>query len=555
MENRCSNSFAASLQALLAALLSGMAQLALCKHGLVGVVIIACIAPFSLTTCGVVLLGALAATLWPFWRQQDMRLLSSGWYGVNGALWGFLVDWHLVNPLGAILVTLLGAWIMALILDQIVLPLGDAPLNLQPLTLPFILLAIPLTLWSPPLLPVIEHLDQQLTDPAPPAASPLWQALPPEARGMQPAAQAWRDYAAGAYPQAHDTFLTLTQAFPGQADYWNGLGWAALRVGNREAAKAAFQHAVAIQANHPYALDGLAWMALHHGRFQEAAHLFQVACAQLPTWAEPCIGQGWALYQKGAYRQAQQSFQQALARDPHSADSLSGLGWVAMRTHQREEASRLFSQALHEDNRAQSAREGLAWSQVALHRGSAGEDLFRDLLARAAATHTTIQGIADSHRLMLLHGEKIRVDPHEWQMVADHLGHKIWLIPLLLLSVFLSTPVAAWIALLLMLLGMTFTVSVAGASSLLWIDLHLQTVAMTALLVGRAPQLQGIAKLCSAFLAVLAACLCWTLLHLAEFWIPLLPFNLVGILFLLGLARLERHRERLFAQTLAFLRR
>ncbi len=554
MEKRCSNSFVTSLRALLAAFLAGMAQLALCKQWLVGVVISACIAPFSLTTCGLVLLGALTATLWPFWRQQDMRLLASGWYGVNGALWGFLVDWHLVNPLGAVLVTLLGAWAMAMLLDLIVLPLGDAPLTLQPLTIPFILLAIPLTLWSPQLLPVIEQLEQPLSPATLPPTTPLWQALAPEPQGLQQATQAWQAYNAGAYPQAQAGFHALTQTFPDQADHWNGLGWAAWRQGNQTTATVAFKQALAIQANHPYALDGLAWITLQQRRWQEAAELFQAACTQQPAWAEPCTGQGWALYQKGAYRQAEQSFQQALRRDPHSADSMSGLGWVAMRTQHREEASRLFAQALHADQNTRSAREGLAWSQVALQRGSAGEDLFRDVWERGTEGHKTIQGIADSHRLMLLHGEKIQRDPREGQAVLDHLGGKVWLIPLLLLAVLLTTPIAALIAVLLMLLGMAVTVTLAGAGSLLWIDLHLQTVAMTALLVARAPQLQGFAKLSGALLAVLAACLLWALFHLAGFWIPLLPFNLVGILFLLGLARLEKKREVILDKKLAFLR-
>ncbi|MBF0154155.1 MAG: urea transporter [Magnetococcales bacterium] len=503
MDNRCSNSFAADAWLLIGTTLTGMAQLALCRSRLVGLVLCLCVAPFSWLACGLSLLGALVATLWPLWRQRDVRLLATGWYGVNGALCGFVVEWHFAQPLEAVVLTVLGAWVSALLLDLVVYRLGDAPVSLPPLTIPFVLVAILLTLAMPRLYAGLEQVQDLLFGQAilaAPRSVPVEGVARMDSATIASLEKGWKIYDAGLYRHAREVFLTLAEVVPGQAALWNGVGWSELRLGHVAEAGQAFGQALRLDPRHLQALDG----------------------------------QGWTMYLRGRYGEADRLFQRAVDLDPHFADALNGLGWIALRHHEAGRSVQLFSSALAHGSNVTSAREGLGRALLASQRRAESEAVFVAMLEESGSRVAAIKGLADVRRALMLHGERMTVDAREWQAVVDFMGWRVWVVLVIAGAVLVSLPWAAVIALTLMALGMALTSHMAGPGSLLWIDCHLQTVALIGLLMGEARYRSRIVGLLVVVGAVLTGLVVWALLHRLGFWIPLASFNVAGLLWKYG---------------------
>ncbi|KIM00172.1 hypothetical protein CCC_02960 [Paramagnetospirillum magnetotacticum MS-1] len=453
MDARCSNSFAANARLLVKAVLAGMAELALCRDWRAGLLIIAGFLPFSPEACGMALLGASVATAWPFVRQSDVRLLNSGWYGANGALCGFLVEWYFADPLGAVILTVLSAWAAALILEAIVIPLGDAPLAMAPLTIPFLVMAALITVSVRPLYKVMESLA--VSEPA----------------------------AAVSGPEG--------------ADDWSRLGWGQFQRGEVGPSVRSFNAALTLDPAHPWALDGL----------------------------------GWAVYSQGRYGEAEGLFARAQAAMPGLADPLTGLGWIGLRQGRFEAAYRHFSEALARDGGSAVAGEGLGRALLASGRHRDAEMVFLGLLGSSPAA---LRGLADSRRMLLLNGAALTPDSREWAELIRLLGWKVAALGGLALTVLIWTPVAGMIGLSLMALGAMTGVLLAGPSSLLWFDLHLQTVAMTGLLMARPQHFRGLWSLIAVLGLAVAV---WAVSHRLGIWLPLLSFNLAGMAGLLLLRR------------------
>lgn len=526
MDARCSTSSADSARLFARAVLAGMAELALCRNPLAGLVVTACLLPFSVRATAFALFGAVIATLWPFWRQRDVRLLTSGWYGVNGALAGFVVEWHFAHPAGAVLLTALAAWTCAVILDAIVLRLGDSPVGLPPLTLPFLVVGALLSAAAPSLQAGLERADAWLPPPASEVPAASWIAPVPDAGQAERLAQAWQAHARRDYLRAREAFAALTVEAPATAAAWNGLGWSEWGLKNAAAAEAAFARAVALDPGHPYALDGLGWIALGREDFTRAQNRFRAARTGAPGWADPYAGEAWAIYGRGGYAQAKAAFRRALERDPLCADAVAGLGWIALRSGDASGALTLFSQAVAADATAVVGREGLARALLAQHRYADAETAFIDLLDQAPKR--AIAGLADTRRLMLLGGEAISVDPREWPALWAALGWTVLALPVVAATVLYLAPAAGTLALALAALVMAATVALAGPCSLLWFDLHLQTVVMIALLMGRTHIAPRWPRPLVAAMAVGAGIAIWAICHRWGVWIPLISFNLAG---------------------------
>jgi Urea transporter len=440
---RCSNSFADSGRFFAHALLVGLSQLALCRNAWVGVLIAGTLFAFSPHGFALGLWGGAIATGWAVWRQRDSRLVMTGWYGANGILCGLWLGWLLPGGLVTALVVAVGALAMAVVLDLIVYPLGDAPLRLPPLTLPLVLLAAIIMPTAPALLDTFEDLRAQI----------------------RPAAN-------------------------------NG------------------------------------WSAYQDQDFKQAARLFQTA----PAWTDP----------------------------------LYGLGWVSLWQRHPTESAEYFTAALAREPARDDIRLGLGWALLAAHRPAEGENLFLDLLRRNPSNAPALQGVADCRRALIIHGETRAADPVEWLALGRMFGWKVLLIPLVALAVLIQAPRPAVTGLTVAGLGMAVSVALAGPASLLWIDLHLQTLALLGFLVaekyhsgasapnpdwrrclqtslvfinktkgglGHRPKWAwAIAQL---FLATLAGTALWVIAFRLGIWTPLLSFNIVGLGALLVLHPLQ----------------
>lgn len=537
MDPRSSSSFAASAGLFARAMVVGLGQVCLCPSGLVGATFVVAVALLSPRAAGLTLLGALAATAWPFWRQQDARLLASGWYGANGALWGLWSSWFVADHLAATLLTALGATLAAWMLDAITFQLGDAPVCLPPLSVPFVVLA----LFGALALPAVQSAAETIGD--------LWRgsgrpnsAIPWTGPKLAPwhgerLAEAWRACERGEHDQAQELFTRVVLETPDVAEAHNGLGWAAFRRGLPEDAERPFRRAIALDSRHPYALDGLGWVAFRRGRLDEAASRFAAARGGVPAWADPHDGLGWVAYMRERYREAQAHFRRALERDPAYADAMAGRGWIAIKEQQPEEARVWFESAVATDPRSVVARTGLGWALALSGRARDGERVLLDVLSQSPTHEDALVGLAHARRQLALRGHRNVAQPVEGWALGRAFGFRGLIMAGIALAVVLWAPWAGLLGVSLAVLGAVAGAAVAGSVAFLWSDLHVQTLAVLGVLVGRSEPF-GLRGLGVAVLVGMAGVAAWGVMHLVEIAVPLLAFNGVGLAYLFVRRRL-----------------
>jgi tetratricopeptide (TPR) repeat protein len=78
-------------------------------------------------------------------------------------------------------------------------------------------------------------------------------------------------------------FKEAVQLAPGDANAWNGLGWATFNAGNSSDAEKAFQKAISLEPTQPGALNGIGQIDLSRGKYDEAETWLLKAAPQAPA--------------------------------------------------------------------------------------------------------------------------------------------------------------------------------------------------------------------------------------------------------------------------------
>jgi tetratricopeptide (TPR) repeat protein len=518
-------------------MLVGLGQVCLCPSSRVGVAFVVGVALLSPRAAGLALLGALAATAWAFWRQQDARLLASGWYGANGALWGLWSSWFVADPLGAALLTALGATLAAWMLDAITFPLGDAPVCLPPLSAPFVVLALFGAVALSAVHGAVETIDDLRRGRDRPIPSTPWTGPRLAPWHAERVAAAWRAYERGEHDRAQELFGRVAREAPEVAEAHNGFGWAAFRRDFLGDAEGAFRRALELDARHPYALDGLGWLAFRSGRLNEAASRFAAARGGAPAWADPHDGLGWVAYKRGRYREARAHFRGALERDPAYADAMAGSGWIAITERRPEEARAWFESAAATDPRSVVARTGLGWALTLSGRAKDGERVLLDVLRQSPAHEDALAGLAHARRQLVLRGHRNAGELAEGRALGRVFGVRALILAGVALAVVLWAPWAGLLGVGFAALGAVAGAAVGGSVAFLWSDLYLQTLAVLGVLVGRSEPF-GLHGLGIAVLVGMAGVAAWGIMHVAGITVPLLAFNGVGFIYLFVRRRL-----------------
>ncbi len=244
------------------------------------------------------------------------------------------------------------------------------------------------------------------------------------ARGEQLSKQAWALWQQQKFDEAAKKFQAALEFDSGDANSWNGLGWASLNSGNAEEALKAFEKCVALDPSHPAGLNGLgqtylsqreyakaekfllkaapnapaahfglARLYLLTGKYDKAKPWIEKALAAQPNeemlkqWlaaaekgeltaelrqqiepppvaadstAQKLAGQGWQQFNSGNPRSAERSFRQALAKDPENLSAMNGLGFLLLNTGKTAEAKSLFEKCLEVEPDAAGPMNGLA---------------------------------------------------------------------------------------------------------------------------------------------------------------------------------------------------
>ena len=99
------------------------------------------------------------------------------------------------------------------------------------------------------------------------------------------AQEGWLLWQLQKFNEAAASFDESVKIFPGDANAWNGLGWAQFNAGNSAAAETSFQKAIALETNLPGALNGLGQIYLSQGKYDEAEkYLLQAAPNAPAAW-------------------------------------------------------------------------------------------------------------------------------------------------------------------------------------------------------------------------------------------------------------------------------
>jgi tetratricopeptide (TPR) repeat protein len=100
---------------------------------------------------------------------------------------------------------------------------------------------------------------------------------------VQLAQEGWQLWQQHKLAEAEKKFQQAVALAPGDADAWNGLGWAQFNAGNSAAAETTFQKAVRLEPPPPGAWNGLGQIYLSQGKFAEAETCLLKAAPQAPA--------------------------------------------------------------------------------------------------------------------------------------------------------------------------------------------------------------------------------------------------------------------------------
>jgi tetratricopeptide (TPR) repeat protein len=95
--------------------------------------------------------------------------------------------------------------------------------------------------------------------------------------------EGWQLWQARQWDEAAAKFRQALKADPKEVNAWNGLGWASLNSGKRPEAEKAFQSCVALQPDHPAALNGLGQLYLAQKQYDLAETYLLKASPNAPA--------------------------------------------------------------------------------------------------------------------------------------------------------------------------------------------------------------------------------------------------------------------------------
>ena len=190
-----------------------------------------------------------------------------------------------------------------------------------------------------------------------------------------------RIYLRSQQPQQAVETLAALAAKTNSASTFMQLGVLNGSLGNHEAARVAYEKALAVDPKFVPALNNLASiLAINLGQIDKAQPLAEKARALAPTDAHVLDTLGWILFHKGQYEAALALIRSSSERMPNEPMIQYHLGMVHYRLGQEEQAGRVFRQVTAsgvDSPVAKLVQEHLA--TLAIDGATAGADVRRDL--------------------------------------------------------------------------------------------------------------------------------------------------------------------------------
>jgi tetratricopeptide (TPR) repeat protein len=139
----------------------------------------------------------------------------------------------------------------------------------------------------------------------------------------------------GQYDEAKAAFEHALALDPNCAPAWNGIGRVNYHIGTPEAAIAAYEHAISIDPHFDHAYYGIGiLLSAKLGKYDEAITAFQRGLTASPNESYLQSAINSTIARMGRFNEAIAAFEQSLARNP--ADTFA-MGWLSMITLRRKQ--------------------------------------------------------------------------------------------------------------------------------------------------------------------------------------------------------------------------
>jgi tetratricopeptide (TPR) repeat protein len=158
------------------------------------------------------------------------------------------------------------------------------------------------------------------------------------------AADALRDL--GDYATAKEEFARLTDRFPLESMFWEGLATAQFELGEVNESLRTFSKARAnAKRDRSVSMNGLARAYRLLGRFVDAQRIYEEVITWFPNNKVALCGKAELLKVAGSTESALTAFDVAIERCPYSAEPIIGKGQLLLELHRYEEAQQLYGEA------------------------------------------------------------------------------------------------------------------------------------------------------------------------------------------------------------------
>ncbi len=152
-------------------------------------------------------------------------------------------------------------------------------------------------------------------------------------------------HAAGKYPLASDLFGRALAVAPRQPMYWNGLGLAAMELGNYDEAETCLRRAIALDGQAEFH-NSLGTLHKKQGRIPDAMAAYRQAIERDADCADAHYNLGNCLVLNKELEQAADSFQRALKANPQFPAAMAAMGQTLRSLDRSADAIPYLQQAI-----------------------------------------------------------------------------------------------------------------------------------------------------------------------------------------------------------------
>ena len=153
--------------------------------------------------------------------------------------------------------------------------------------------------------------------------------------GERLAMRGWQLLQGQKLAEAEKMFAQAVGKDPGNANAWNGLGWARQNQGMVLNAKEAFERCLGVEPKHSAALNGLGWIAKGQGDSDKAIEYWERAVDAAPGATAALSGLAQTYMEMKAYDKSLKAYEMWLKVEPNNEQAKKGFDEARIKSDKR----------------------------------------------------------------------------------------------------------------------------------------------------------------------------------------------------------------------------